>query len=51
MLLGRGRGRRDVLSSSIVDGQYGAGGSEHSHVAAGVVDAGSNVVVFLCFRL
>ena len=40
-----------MLPSNIAGGQYGAVGSEHSHAVAGVVDAGSNVVVVLCFRL
>ena len=44
MLLGRERGRRDVLPSNIGGGQYGAVGSEHSHAVAGVVDTGSDVV-------
>ena len=51
MLLGRGRGRRDVLPSNIAGGQYSAVGSDHSHAVAGVVDAGYDVVAVLCFRL
>ena len=51
MLLGRERDRRDVLTSNFAGGQYGAVGSEHSHAVAGVVDAGSGVVVVLYFRL
>ena len=42
---------RDVLPSNIAGGQYGAVGSEHSHAVARVVDAGSDVVAVLCFRL
>ena len=51
MLLGHGRGRGDVLPSNIVAGQHDAMGSEHLHAVAGVVDAGSDVVAVLCFRL
>ena len=51
MLLGRRRGRRDVLPSNIAGGQYGAMCSENSRAVAGVVDAGSDVVAFLCFQL
>ena len=51
MLLGRGKGRRDVLPSNFAGGQYGAVGSEHSHAIAGVVGAGSGVVIVLYFRL
>ena len=51
MPLGRGRGTRDVLPSNIAGGQYDSVGSEHSHSVAGVVDAGSDVVAVLCFRL
>ena len=51
MLLGRERGRRDVLPSNIAGGQYGAVGSGHSRAVAEVVDAGSDVVAVLCFRL
>ena len=51
MLLGRGRGRSNVLPSNIAGGQYGAVGREHSHAVAGVVDAGSDVVTVLCFWL
>ena len=51
MLLGRGRIRRDVLPSNIAGGQHDSVGSEHSHAVAGVVEAGSDVVAALCFRL
>ena len=51
VLLGCGRGRKDVLPSTIAGGQYGAVGSEHSHAVTEVVDAGSDVVAVLCFRL
>ena len=51
MLVGHGRGRRDVLPSNIAGGQYGAVGSEPSHTVAEVVDAGFDVVAVLCFRL
>ena len=40
-----------MLLSNILGGQYGEGGSEHSHAVAGVVDAGSDVIAVLCFRL
>ena len=48
---GHGRGRGYVLPSDISGGQYGAIGGEHSHAITGVVNAGSSVVVVLCFRL
>ena len=51
VLLGRGRSRRDVLPSNNASGQYGAVGNELSHAVAGVVDAESDVVAVLCFRL
>ena len=40
-----------MLRSNIAGGQYGAVGSEYSYAIAGVGDAGSDVVVVLCFRL
>ena len=45
MLLGRGKGRRDVLPGNIAGGQYSAVGSDHSNAVVGVVDAGSDVAV------
>ena len=40
-----------MLPSNIEGDQYGAVCSEHSYAVAGVVNAGSDVVAVLCFRL